>query len=382
MQGRMHTFDVLSQSIKESKKTIWFHCASLGEYEQGFPVFKALRSNYKDYTIVLSFFSPSGFENKKNTPIADAVVYLPLDTKKNSKKFIELLKPELIVFVKYDIWPNYLKEIKNRNLRAILISASFRDTQVYFKNYGSFFKDALFAFEHIFTQNDTSKIILNSIGYNNVTVSGDTRFDRVIQQIKRNNTLDFVKAFKANKRCVVVGSSWPADEMLFINFINNTANTAVKYIVAPHNINNDKINSFISKLNVKTIRYSDRIDNTLEGYDVLVIDTIGLLSKIYSYADIAYVGGAMGKTGLHNILEPAVFGIPIIIGCNYQKFPEAQALINNGGVFSVKKQKQFNTLLANLIEKRAEGRVLGKKNKMFVTKNSGAVIQILEYLRI
>ncbi len=382
VQGRQQSFQLLQQSLKPTDQTLWFHCASLGEYEQGLPVFEKLRAHYKTYKIILSFFSPSGYEIRKNSPIADVVIYLPIDTKTNADRFMKLVNPELSVFVKYDIWPNYLNTIKQNKRKAILISAAFRSNQIYFKSYGALFKKALFTFEHIFTQNKESKILLESIGYRDATVSGDTRFDRVSNQLKVNNTLDFIERFKNNKLCVVVGSSWPEDEALFLNFINNNKASDIKFIIAPHNIKPTQIKSFISKLNVPVILYSEKDAKQIEKYDVIVIDTIGLLTKIYNYADIAYVGGAMGNTGLHNTLEPAVFGAPIIIGPHHKKFPEAQAFIDNGGMFSITDQKQFDNTLKKLILDSDYRKISGSKNLEFVKKQSGAVIQILDYLRI
>lgn len=220
--GRAETFKKLQQALNTGDKTLWFHCASLGEYEQGLPIFNQLRTNYPDHKIVLSFFSPSGFEIRKNAPpFADIVVYLPLDSKQNAKRFITMINPELTVFVKYEIWPNYLNEIKNRGLKAILISAAFREDQSFFKWYGKETKKALFAFDHIFTQNETSKTLLETIGYKHATISGDTRFDRVSNQLLIDNNLPFIKVFKDDKLCIVVGSSWPEDELLLIDFINN-----------------------------------------------------------------------------------------------------------------------------------------------------------------
>ncbi|MFS4482364.1 3-deoxy-D-manno-octulosonic acid transferase [Hyunsoonleella sp. 2307UL5-6] len=382
VEGRKKSFIILEKNLKPKDQTLWFHCASLGEYEQGLPVFEKLRAHYNTHKIVLTFFSPSGFQIRKNSPIADVVVYLPLDTKKNAVKFIKLVNPELSVFVKYDIWPNYLNTLKTNKLKSILISAAFRQNQIYFKTYGSIFKNALFTFAHIFTQNKKSKDLLESIGYKNTTISGDTRFDRVSNQLKTNNTLDFIERFKGDNLCVVVGSSWPEDESLFINFINKLDITNVKFIVAPHNIKPTQIKSFVSKINTSAILYSERQNKKIKDYNVLVIDSIGLLSKIYNYADVAYVGGAMGHTGLHNTLEPAVFGVPIIIGPYHKKFPEAQALINNGGMFSIQNQKQFNDILIKVLENSDFRFDSGSKNLEFVKKHSGAVIQILDYLRI
>ncbi len=382
VKGRAKTFNILEKNISTNDKTLWFHCASLGEYEQGLPVFQKLRTHYNNHKIVLSFFSPSGYEIRKNSPIADVVVYLPLDTKQNAKRFLNCVNPELTIFVKYDIWPNFLNELKHRNLRAILISAAFRKNQSFFKFYGTQLRNALFAFEHIFTQNDISKSLLNSINYTQVTVSGDTRFDRVTGQLEIDNTLDFIEQFKQNQLCVVAGSTWPEDETLLINYINSEASKDLKFIIAPHNIKASQIKNIQEKLNAKTVLYSNKTEKQLLNAQVFIVDTIGLLSKIYNYAEIAYVGGAIGITGLHNTLEPAVFGIPIIIGNNHSKFPEAQAMINNKGMFSISTQKEFNSILNDLVKNQDNRLQSGKNNENYIKKNKGAVIQILDYLRI
>lgn len=382
VKGRVETFNILKNNITKTDKTLWFHCASLGEYEQGLPVFTELRKHYANHKIVLSFFSPSGYEIRKKTPIADVVVYLPIDTKKNAKRFLDLLKPELTIFVKYDIWPNFLNELKSRNLRAILISASFRKNQSYFKFYGSQLRQALFAFEHIFTQNEASKTLLKSINYNHVSVSGDTRFDRVFSQLSQNNSLEFIDTFKDNKTCIVAGSSWPEDDSLLINFINNQATKDAKFIIAPHNIKSNQIQNLQEKLNKHVVLFSNKDETNLQKAQVFILDTIGILSKVYSYADIAYVGGAMGNTGLHNTLEPAVFGVPIIIGNNHNKFPEAKAMIDMGGMFSVSNQKEFNIVLNDLIKNQEKRLDSGNKNFNYIENNKGAVIQILHFLRI
>jgi len=381
VDGRALTFNKLDQFLNKGDKTLWFHCASLGEYEQGLPIFTELRKDYPNHKIVLSFFSPSGYEIRKNAPFADLVVYLPLDTKNNAKRFINLVNPELTVFVKYEIWPNYLNEIKSRGLRAILISAVFRKDQSFFKWYGSQTKKALFAFEHIFTQNETSKKLLESINYTNATISGDTRFDRVSNQLNTDNNLDFIKVFKDNKLCIVVGSSWPEDESLIIEFINNYVGIPIKFIIAPHNIKSKQIENIQTNLKKPSILFTQKEKKDLSQYDVFILDTIGLLSKAYSYADIAYVGGAMGNTGLHNILEPAVFGIPIIIGKNYQKFPEAFDMIKNKGVKSVSNITELGTELNSLINDPESRLTTGNQNADFIKKNKGAVIQIMQYLR-
>lgn len=382
VDGRAKTFQILQNSINDTDNIIWLHCASLGEYEQGLPVFKELRKLYPNHKVVLSFFSPSGYEIRKNTEIADVVVYLPMDTKANANRFLDIVLPELTVFVKYDIWPNYLLELKKRSLKAVLISALFRSNQSYFKAYGAMMRNALSAFEHIFVQDKNSMDLLKSINFDNVSIAGDTRFDRVSDQLNQDNKLPFIEQFKEDKLCVVIGSSWPEDEELLIPFINENAPKDLKFIIAPHNMKSNQINDLVAKLNVKTVLYSEKVGKNLEDYSVFIIDTIGLLSKIYSYADIAYVGGAMGTTGLHNILEPAVFGVPIIIGKNHNKFPEAKRMIEEAGMLSISNYNELESTLSGLIETSKKRLELGQKNRRFITTNKGAVIRIMDYLRI
>ena len=381
VDGRKQTFTVLRNKVSTSDKTIWMHCASLGEFEQGLPVLKALRESYTAHSIVVSFFSPSGFENKKNTPFADVIVYLPMDTISNAKLFLDIIHPELILFVKYDIWPNMLFEIKKRRLKAILISASLRSNQSYFKWYGRLMRKSLFAFEHVFTQNELSKHLLNSINYYNVTVSGDTRFDRVSQQLNSDNTIDFIEQFKNGKTTVVFGSTWPEDDKLSIPFINLYKGSDVKFIIAPHNINLAYSKSLKSQINKSVMLYSEMDNKGLKDFDVFILDTIGYLGKAYSYANIAYVGGAAGKTGLHNILEPAVFGIPIIIGKNYAKFPEAKKLIKINGVTSVTSPNDLGLTLKTMLKSEKKRLEIGKINAAFIKNNRGALIEIMDYIR-
>jgi 3-deoxy-D-manno-octulosonic-acid transferase len=383
VQGRKQTFTELKKKYAPGVKTFWFHCASLGEFEQGKPVFEALRQQYPDYRVVLSFFSPSGYEVRQNTPLADIVVYLPLDSKTKARQFLDLVQPTLTIFIKYEIWPNFLNALKTRNCTTILISAVFRPHQPFFKWYGGFMRRALNVFDHIFTQNVESKTLLEHIGYQNVTVSGDTRFDRVSQQLTQDNTLQFIKEFKANAICIVFGSTWPEDDKLFFNFINASKGKGLKFIIAPHNIKPGYIAAIKSQLKVTSICYTELNPlSDLEHAQVFILDTIGLLSKVYSYADIAYVGGAAGTTGLHNILEPAVFGTPVIIGKNYNKFPEAKTLIQKGGVSTVANSSEFERTLWQLVSDSDKRHEQGEINACYIAQNKGAVIQILDYIRI
>ncbi|MEO8932745.1 MAG: glycosyltransferase N-terminal domain-containing protein [Xanthomarina sp.] len=380
VDGRKETFNTLRNHISKTDKTLWFHCASLGEFEQGLPVFKELRKLHPSYKIVLTFFSPSGYEIRKNTDIADVVVYLPLDTKANAIKFLDLVHPELTIFVKYDIWPNVLNEIKKRELKIVLISALFRENQIYFQLYGGFMKKALFAFHHIFTQDENSKMLLESIGYNHLSVSGDTRFDRVYSQLEQDNTLDFIAQFKNNQICVVAGSTWPEDEKFLVDYINSLETESVKFIIAPHNIKTVQIQRLKQAISKKTILFSEKNSSDISTSQVLILDTIGLLSRVYSYANIAYVGGAVGKTGLHNTLEPAIFAIPIVIGDRFDNFPEAKAMIKNQGMFTIKSSEELAKNMDKLINNKTLRESSGQNNLNYIQNNRGAIIQIMTYL--
>lgn len=375
--GRKEVFPTLKAKIKPSDKTIWFHAASLGEYEQGLPVIERIKAKYPTHKIIISFFSPSGYEVRKNNTVADATVYLPLDTKKNAKKFIQLLHPELVFFIKYEFWPNYLNELKNQNISIYLISGIFREKQAFFKWYGGFYRKALDAFTYFFVQNENSLQLLHQLGKENTVISGDTRFDRVASILERDNTLDFIAEFKNNKTTIVAGSTWPKDEELLIDYIN-TKTTDTKYIIAPHNIKQDQIQQLKNSCAKKVVLYSEKEGKDLKDYDVLIIDTIGILTKIYSYADIAYVGGGFGNPGIHNILEPATFGIPIVIGPNYSHFAEANDLVNLKGCISIENRYELSSTFHNLINDKATRIEKGKICADFVQKNKGAVDSIMK----
>ena len=375
VKGRKTVFSTLKQHIQQQDKTIWFHSASLGEYEQGLPVMEKIRKQYPDHKIVLTFFSPSGYEIRKNTKAADVVVYLPLDTAGNAKRFVKVVHPEMAFFIKYEYWPNYLKELKKAGTPTYLISGLMRKKQVFFKWYGGFYRKALKTFTQFFVQDNNSKELLQSIGFHNVSVSGDTRFDRVSEILERDNTLPFIEEFKNNKITMVAGSSWPKDESMFIDFINSSNNT--KFIIAPHNIKAEQIEQLKNSITKKTVLFSEKEGKNLAEYEVFIADTIGILSKIYSYADFAYVGGGFGTSGLHNILEPAAFGIPIVIGPNHEKFPEAIAMIHMGGCIAVKDKKEMEETLSSLIYdddfRNEKGHIAGT----FVHMNRGAVDRII-----
>ncbi|PHX61883.1 MAG: 3-deoxy-D-manno-octulosonic acid transferase [Flavobacteriales bacterium] len=384
--GRKLVFQTLQNKIQEIDKTIWFHAASLGEYEQGLPVIEKVKAQFPNHKIIITFFSPSGYEVRKNNTVADVTVYLPLDTIANAKQFLKLVHPEMAFFIKYEYWPNYLNELKNQNIKTYLISGIFRENQAFFKWYGGFYRKALRTFTYFFVQNETSKKLLHSIGFENVKISGDTRFDRVVTILEKDNSLDFIAAFTNNQPTIVIGSSWPKDEELLIHFINHASND-IKFIIAPHTIDKNQILNLKSKISKKTILFSEKEEmlkqvqqDKLADFNVFIIDTIGILTKIYSYADIAYVGGGFGNPGVHNILEPATFGIPIVIGPNYSHFAEATALVGLGGCISVKNQSELNDTFNLLLQNKEERLEKGHICSTFVQMNKGATENILKHL--
>ncbi|WP_083932917.1 3-deoxy-D-manno-octulosonic acid transferase [Gillisia sp. CAL575] len=381
VDGRKRTFSLLKSEINKEDRVIWFHMASLGEYEQGVPVAERVRQLYPNHKIVISFYSPSGYEIKKNSPLANIVIYLPLDTVKNAKSFLDLVHPELAVFVKYEFWPNILNELKNRGIQTLLISGGFRKDQLFFKMNSDWFKKPLEAFDHFFVQNGKSKSLLNSIGFQNVTVCGDTRFDRVTNQLQQNNKLDFIEEFIDDKLCIVAGSTWPEDELLLEEFIKQN-DSDVRIIIAPHTIERDRIKNFQNRISVPSVLFSDKAGKQLSDYKVLFIDTIGLLTKIYNYADIAYVGGAVGTTGLHNILEPATFGIPIITGKNFQKFPEAIELKALKGLYTVNSKHELISIFNELIVNSEFRLLTGSKSRQYIKSNIGATEIISNYIKL
>lgn len=377
IDGRKQTFSILRQKTDRSQKYIWLHVASLGEYEQGLPVMEALKKRHPDYKIVLTFFSPSGYEIRKNNKIADITIYLPLDTKPNVKRFLDLVQPEMVFFIKYEFWPNYLNELKKRNIPTYLVAGIFRKDQLFFKGYGGFYRKALTAFHHFFVQNEVSNILLKSIGFENVTVHGDTRFDRVAEIVERVQPLDFIEKFKNNTATIVIGSSWIDDENIYLPYLNNSKN--IKFIIAPHNIKEEDLNRLKQKINKKVVRYSNYNPDDLSTADVFIIDTIGILTQIYAYADIAYVGGAF-RTGLHNILEPATYGAPVVIGPKYEKFQEANDLVSLGSCLVVNNIEELSNTFNELIKNTSLRKDLGSKNKYFVLKNKNATKIVMDFI--
>ncbi len=375
VKGRKQTIHTLEKSLTDGDKVIWIHAASLGEYEQGLPILEKLKLAYPTHKLLLTFFSPSGYEIKKKTQAAHVVTYLPMDTKKKVREFLDAAQPKLAIFIKYEIWPNYLAGLNKRSIPTLLVSALFKKEQIYFKPYGGFMRAALQTFTHFYVQDKNSKALLTSIGFTNSTVTGDTRLDRVSEILDTDNRLNFMTQFNTASNCLVAGSTWPEDEKILVDYIN-TSPTDMKFVIAPHNIKKEHSQNLKDSISKPTQLYSEINDKNLSETSVLIIDTIGLLTRIYSYANIAYVGGGFA-TGLHNTLEPAVFGIPVIIGPKYTGFLEAEELVALGGILSIRTREELTERMHRIINDINYRKELGSINSNYIVKNKGASIQIM-----
>lgn len=357
---------------------VWIHCASLGEFEQGRPIIERLRKEFTDYKILLTFFSPSGYEVRKNYPGADYVFYLPFDTPNNARKWVEVTRPSLAIFVKYEFWYNYSEELRKANIPLISASAIFREDQVFFRNIGSPMRSVLRNFSHFFVQNQTSAKLLQSIGINNVTVAGDTRFDRVYEITSSKERILVAEQFKGDEKVMVAGSCWAEDMEVLAAFITETP---IKFIIAPHEISETFLSEIERSIVGKTVRFSKASNEAeLESAKVLLIDNVGMLSKLYRYGEFAYVGGAFGK-GLHNILEAACYGIPVFFGNkNYQKFNEARELIMLGGAFEV---NDFADLRGKyeMVNTPENFMLACEVTRNYVLNNLGATDKVVQYCR-
>jgi 3-deoxy-D-manno-octulosonic-acid transferase len=381
VNGRKNWQKKIASSIDSSGKHIWFHCSSLGEYEQGRPVLERLRMEYPQYKMVLTFFSPSGYEQKKNDPLADYVFYLPLDGYSNSKKFVEIVNPYFAVFVKYEFWHFYIKALNDKKIPSFVISAIFRPSQIYFKNHGTFFYKILQRITHLFVQNQASLELLYDNKLTNVTVSGDTRFDRVFMNSQKAISLDKIAAFKNNKPLFIAGSTWPADDKLLRQLVNDFSDR-FKFIIVPHEITNASVNRVQRIFPIKSLLYSGLHTGQTSYTDaLLIIDNIGMLSSLYRYADYAYIGGGFGA-GIHNTLEAAVYGLPVFFGTNYKKYSEAVQLTAMQTAFPVSAyselKKQFEVLISNpsLVEQ------IRNKNHVYINASRGATDVIINYLKM
>ena len=378
LSGRENVFALLEQKRLPGEHYIWFHAASLGEFEQGRPIIESLKNTHPEYKILLTFFSPSGYEVRKDYQGADIICYLPMDMSWNVKRFLDIVQPDCAIFIKYEFWMNYLLELKKRQIKTYIVSAIFRESQMFFRWYGGYYRSILNSFTHLFVQNDQSVRLLHSIGLDNVTKVGDTRFDRVADIASNAKELPIVQLFKSDKKVLVAGSSWPNDEEILLSYFNQ--NKDIKLIIAPHEIHEEHLQSIISKLKRPYLRYSQATTENISEADCLIIDCFGLLSSIYRYGEIAYIGGGFG-VGIHNILEAAVYGIPVIFGPNYKKFQEAVDLIELGGAFSIADYTGFSRLMSDLlVDNSSLYASSAAVSNDYSQRNRGATIKVLDII--
>ncbi|MBO5844572.1 MAG: 3-deoxy-D-manno-octulosonic acid transferase [Bacteroidales bacterium] len=373
LKGEKECFDRL-QNLNSEDKVAWFHCASLGEFEQGRPLIEEVKKQFPEYKILLSFYSPSGYESKKDYALADYVVYLPNDTKSNAKKFVKKVNPDLIFFIKYEFWYNYISALKGR--RLFQVSLILRQNQYFFSWYGKWFAKQLKNFEHFFVQNQQTANLLNKIGYKNVIISGDTRFDRVMTIANNAKSFTEIEKFcEGNQKIILAGSSWLADEKIIQQAVKNLD---IKLIIAPHVVGENHINE-IQQLFPEAILYSELANNDKKS-NILIINCIGILSNLYQYCDIAYIGGGFG-VGIHNTLEAATFGKPICFGTNYHKFQEAIDLINLKAAYSISNQEELKQVLETLLNNEKIYNQSAEASKDYVKTKIGACKKIIEHLK-
>ena len=368
-------------STSFTEKTIWMHCASLGEFEQGRPLLEEIKTQYPSYKIVLSFFSPSGYEVMKNYTGVDLVFYLPMDNMLHAKKLIDNLNPALVLWVKYEYWYYYLTELKQRNIPVLLVSGIFRKKQPFFKWYGSIWKKMLSRFDWFFLQDEESITLLASIGIkDNTSIAGDTRFDRVIAIAEKKEPVPHIKEFIGSDRVLVAGSTWEEDEMELLHFIRS--NPRIKFIIAPHEIHESNLLD-VKKEFKDPLLYSELAakKNLKDDKHILIIDNIGMLSKLYQYADVTYVGGGFGSEGVHNVLEAAVYGKPVVFGPVYEKFSEAKGLVECGGAVSVSGPLQLEAVLSKLFDDTETLQKSSIAARDFVYNNKGATDKIIDHIQ-
>lgn len=378
--GRQGLLGRMQRANRNGDKLAWFHCASLGEFEQGRPVIEAFRKEFADYKVLLTFFSPSGYDVRKDYPGADYVFYLPLDSPGNVVRFLDIWKPRLAVFVKYEYWFNYLHVMQQRELPIVVISAAFRPGQHFFKGYGFWFRKYLKRVTHFFVQNSASLELLRSIGVNEITISGDTRFDRVRDICRHPTTIPHIESFVANSMVLVAGSTWEKDEMLIASAIRNP-DLHVKLIIAPHHITESGLMRLHQLFGGHTIRLSALHDQVPDQVRVVIVDSIGLLSHLYRYGNMAYVGGGFG-TGIHNILEAATFGLPVFFGPKHQKFVEAIELRERGGAMAVGSANELRMALEKMLTNTAALQQAAATCEQYVKEKTGATKTIISYLRM
>jgi len=373
IEGRRNLFPYISGQIKPSKTHVWFHFASLGEFEQGRPVLEEMKSKYAEISLVITFFSPSGYEIRKDYQFADHVFYLPLDTRENAREFIKLIQPTIAVFTKYEYWYHYFDELQKNKIPLFIVSGIFRKDQPFFRWYGGLHRKMLHMVSHFFVQNDLSKTMLNSLGLNNVSVAGDTRFDRVVNNMTQVPRIAVIEQFCADHKVFIAGSTWPEDEALIASIVEIYHDW--KFIIAPHETDQRHILE-IEKLFPACARFSELKKRNTES-QVLIIDNIGMLSSLYQYGDIGYIGGGFG-VGIHNTQEASAFSLPVIFGPNYRKFQEAIDLIQKGASFSIKDSEELKQRMSHLQKPEIRGK-LGKIAKEYILANAGATRIILDY---
>lgn len=368
--GRKNIFERMATAIAPTDKIVWIHVASLGEFEQGRPIIEQIRKERPEYKILLTFFSPSGYEIRKNYDGADYIFYLPIDTPCNVKRFLDIAHPEIAVFVKYEFWLNYLTQLKKRGVRSYLVSAIFRKESVFFRSYGSIWREALDAFDQMFVQNEESRELLHKIGYDNVIVAGDTRFDRVAAIAKAAKPVDIVAKFKGEAPLFVAGSTWGPDEDILMTLVND--NPQIKFVIAPHEMEQVRINKILASTKCGAVRYTQCDTATdFSSTQVLVLDTIGILSSVYGYASWSYIGGGFG-VGIHNTLEAATFGLPIAFGPKYEKFKEARDMVALGAATKVESAEELSAWFAPLRDDAAHLARTSAIAKDYTAKNQGA----------
>ncbi len=375
LTGRRGMWKKIKRSIDHDREVIWFHCSSLGEFEQGRPLIEKIREKQPDVFILLTFFSPSGYELRKNYALADLVTYMPLDTRFNAWRFMNLVKPSRVYFIKYEFWYYFLRTLYKKKIPVYLVSARFREDQAFFRWYGRWYRKFLNYFSHFFVQDERSAALLRSIGMENVTVSGDTRFDRVYQIASASREYPGVELFRNGKKVLVAGSTWEKDEELLVEYINKCTKD-LKFILAPHEINSRKLYRLISMIDKPVVRFTDEDKRYYERAGVMLIDTIGHLSSVYKYGDIAYIGGGFGK-GIHNILEAATYGLPVLFGPNYEKFREAIEMIENEGAISIQNFEMLKDGIDSLINDPERLRKFSGNALHYVKSNLGATDLII-----
>lgn len=376
-KGERQTLDILKSKVNPNHQYIWFHAASLGEFEQGRSLIERIRADYPEYKILLTFFSPSGYEVRKNYEYADIVCYLPIDTIRNARRFLRTVRPCMAFFIKYEFWYNYLHILKHRNVPVYSVSSIFRENQIFFRWYGKSYAGVLRCFTHFFVQNEKSKHLLHTIGIDTVDVVGDTRFDRVLQIKEKAQQLPIVEAFKADKKVFVAGSSWAPDEDIFIPFMNECKDW--KMIIAPHVINEEHLKHIEEKCKGKTVRYTATTPEEAAQAQCLLIDCFGLLSSVYHYGEVAYVGGGFG-VGIHNVLEAVVWKMPVLFGPNHQRFQEAQELIKAKGGFEITDSSSFARKMQQFMTQQEYLRLSGEAAGSYVESKAGATHKILKQI--